>query len=120
MKTSKVLILLFALMLFSGCTKEDWQELYLSDILGTWSGYCYGNLHHLTVTVNKDKTFTYRYDDEDEVSGSYKYVSVGGVITVKPTKGDKETWFATDLQDHSMTLTRGLIPYKMSRYGGYY
>lgn len=120
MKTAKfILLFACATILFSGCTKEAWQEMYLSDILGTWSGYSTIGSYHLTVTFYKDKTFTMRVDSEPEVSGTFKYVSVGEVIKLS-YDGNEETWWVYDREEYSMTVLRKLYRYKLTRSGSYY
>lgn len=119
MKTSRFLLMLvLAVMLLGGCTKEQWQEMYLSDILGTWSGYADLSTHSLTATFNNDKTFTYRLDNGEVVSGTYKYVSVGGMITLTHD-GKDEKFYVYDIEDNTMKLVHNFVTYNMQRYGNY-
>lgn len=116
MKTTKLFIVLsLMVMMFGGCTKKDWQEMYLSDILGTWSGSYLS--HYLVVTFDKNKNFTYKYDSESETSGTYKYVSIGGMITLKTSDGDEIKWFISDREEYSMNIIWDLRTFKMSRSG---
>ena len=118
MKTTKLFIVLsLCVVLLGGCTKEAWQEMYLSDILGTWSGYSLIDSHYLTVTFDKDKKFSYRLDNDAEVVGSYKYVSVGGMITLIPVEGDEIKWYISDREEYSMNIIWQFRTFKISRSG---